>query len=386
MFMNKILPTLGIIGGGQLAKMMAMAASRMSIPVIALHSSTSDPVASLTSESLIGEIHNVELLKKLANKTNVITLENEFIDAELLLRLEHQGVCVYPSSTTISLVQDKLTQKQTLTKAALPVVPFMDTPTLNTLEEAGKRWGYPFLLKTRRNGYDGKGNITIYHQRELLSAWEKLKGDHQSLFAEKFCDYEKELAVIVSRSKFQNSVIYPVVDTFQQEHVCHKVIAPSSISISLIQKAKEIALRATEAIQGVGSMGIELFLTKSQDIIINEIAPRVHNTGHYTIEGCFCSQFENHIRAILGWPLGDSSLLMPFAVLFYLFGNRSAEGTVYGMQEALSVPGVNIHLYGKQWCSVGRKMGHITALGRDKEFLTSDAMRAAEFIQFGGKL
>ena len=377
-------PKIGIIGGGQLAKFLAIAAQQLGLHVHALHAGIQDPVHAVVHRSLVGDMTDFSCLMELALGVDVLTLENEFIDADHLAKLQETGIRLYPSAETMALVQDKFIQKECFSKALLPVMPFCQLNDKTQLDDVAQKWGYPFVLKTRRNGYDGKGNMTVYGPNDYQEAWDKLNGDQQCLFAEKFCAYSKELAVMVTRSIHGDTVVYPVVESIQENHVCHLVKAPSGLSDQLQKQVCDMALRAVHAIQGVGTMGVEFFLTDSEDVVINEIAPRVHNTGHYTLEACRTSQFENHIRAILGWPLGDPSLKVPAAVMVNLLGTEVTSGIVTGVSQALSVTGVHLHLYGKTRCTVGRKMGHLTVLGKSVEDAQKRAIEAAQFIQFGG--
>lgn len=377
-------PKIGIIGGGQLAKFLAIAAQQLGLHVHALHPDEKDPVACVVHRSLIGDMQDFSSLMALAKGVDVLTLENEFIDWSYLSKLQENGIRIYPSAETMALVQDKFIQKECFSKALLPVIPFCEVNSESQLRNVAQKWGYPFVLKARRNGYDGKGNITVYGPKDHRAAWDKLNGDSNSLLAEQFCSYVKELAVMVTRSIQGDTVVYPVVESIQEHHVCHIVKAPSDLSDQLQQQVCDIALRAVHSVQGVGTMGIEFFLTDSGQVLINEIAPRVHNTGHYTLEACGCSQFENHIRAILGWPLGDPSLVTPAAVMVNILGTQLASGVANGVSQALSVPGAHLHLYGKTTCTVGRKMGHLTVLGKSVQDAQKRAMMAAQFIQFGG--
>jgi 5-(carboxyamino)imidazole ribonucleotide synthase len=195
-----------------------------------------------------------------------------------------------------------------------------------------------------------------------------------------------ELAVIVTRGQDGTTVTYPVVETVNREHICHVVKAPAAVSAPVAAEAARIARAAVEAIGGVGSFGVELFLLAGDKLLLNEIAPRVHNTGHYTIEACLCSQFENHIRAVLGWPLGSPGMIVPAACMVNLLGYAEGSGVPVGLSDALKVPGTHIHVYGKTRSERGRKMGHITVLGESVEHAYARAQEAADYLRFGGKI
>ena len=376
---------LGIIGGGQLARMAAIAALPLGCEVIVLEKNPHSPAARLSPDSIVGDWSDKATLMKFAERCDVITLENEFVDAIALAALEKAGHKVFPSAACIAVTQDKLTQKQTLQNAGLAVPKFRAVNSPAEIISAAKDFGWPLLLKTRRNGYDGKGNFTVRSEMEVEAGWQTLGGGKNELFVEAFCHFSKELAVIVTRGRDGATVVYPVVETIQRNHVCHVVKAPAQISDNLAGRAAALAQRAVEAVSGVGSFGVEMFLSANDEIAINELAPRVHNSGHYTIEACHCSQFENHVRAVLGWPLGDPRMVAPAAVMVNLLGTEKTSGQPLGLQNALRQAGARVHIYGKLTSGVGRKMGHITVLENSVETALAIAERAAKEIYFGAK-
>jgi 5-(carboxyamino)imidazole ribonucleotide synthase len=377
-------PRLGIIGGGQLARMTTIAAQQLGCDVVVLENNRLSPAATFASHSIIGDWNTAEALLKLAAQVDVVTLENEFVDAALLAELERAGHAVWPSSHTLALVQDKYTQKQTLHAVGLPIPRMRAAGDLAELEAAVAEFGLPLVLKARRNAYDGKGNATIRTVEGIRTAWEQLGGHRGNpLYAEEFCDFTAELATIITRSCDGETAIYPVVETVQRNHICHLVRAPASVSPEISERVADVARRAVEAVGAVGSFGVEMFLTKDGGIVVNELAPRVHNSGHYTIEACACSQFENHVRAVLGLPLGSTRMVAPAAVMVNLLGSVHAPGRVGGLQEALAVPGAHVHLYGKAMSGEGRKMGHVTALGKTPAEAEQTAIDCAAQIHFG---
>ncbi|MEQ8938798.1 MAG: 5-(carboxyamino)imidazole ribonucleotide synthase, partial [Gammaproteobacteria bacterium] len=354
---------IGIVGGGQLAKMTALPAMALGCEIVILERNKGTPSQSLAAEVMYGDWDDPETLLQLADKVDIVTLENEFVDANALARLEQVGHVLYPSSRTIGLVQDKLIQKQTLAEAGIPVAPFIAVSCKQDILAAAEELGWPMVLKARRNGYDGKGNATLNQAGDIDDAWDKLDGDARELYVEAFCPFKGELAVMVTRGMNGNMVNYPVVESVQKDHICHIVRAPARIAPSLSDRAIDMARNAVTTIDGVGSIGVEMFLTRDNEIILNEMAPRVHNSGHYTIEACECSQFENHVRAILGLPLGSCAMIAPAAIMINLLGEEEGSGYPAGIAQALTVAGAHIHVYGKESTRVGRKMGHITALG-----------------------
>jgi len=368
-------PTLGILGGGQLAKMTAAAAAPLGCEIVVLERQDEFPAQSLDTLALIGDWNDPAWTRQLAARADVVTLENEFVNLDALAAIEEAGHPLFPTVATMRLVQDKLLQKQTFAAAGLPVPRFADAPT----PEAVRAFGFPCVLKKRRNGYDGKGNATVRTAADLPAAWARLEGDRLALYVEEFCEFARELAVIITRGRRGDIVRYPVVETINRDHICHIVKAP----VATPGAAAELAQRAIEAVGGVGSFGMEFFQCADGTVLINEIAPRVHNTGHYTIEACVCSQFENHVRAVLGWPLGSAALRAPAAVMINLLGAGDGDGTPVGLERALAVPGAHIHIYGKRCSARGRKMGHVTALGATVEEALATARQAADCIRFG---
>jgi 5-(carboxyamino)imidazole ribonucleotide synthase len=375
-------PVLGIIGGGQLARMTAMAALRLGYRSVVLERSADCPAAA-TAECLVGDWNSADDLFRLAESVDVLTLENEFVDAAHLAKLEAAGHKLWPTSRSIALVQDKLIQKQTLLDAGIPVPGMRGIADLAELESAVAELGLPLVLKARRNGYDGKGNATIRTREDMASAWQQLRGDQgNALYVEEFCPFVSELAVVITRGLDGATVVYPLVETVQKDHVCNIVRAPAMVAKDIAAQAKQIALGAIEAVGAVGTFAVEMFLRNDGGIVVNELAPRVHNSGHYTIEACACSQFENHVRAVLGLPLGSSHMVSPHAVMVNLLGKYQGTGTALGLDRALAVAGANLHLYGKTTTSAGRKMGHVTALGKTPEEAERAAVACADAIIF----
>jgi 5-(carboxyamino)imidazole ribonucleotide synthase len=374
---------LGIIGGGQLAKMTAQAASTLGCETVILERSLEFPAQAVDTQAIVGDWCDPETLFRLAEGVDAVTLENEFVPASSLATLEARGVLVLPGSRTLGLVQDKLEQKATLARAGLPIPPCRPVSEARDIVAAGRDLGWPLVLKARRNGYDGKGNLTLRGPEEADAGYARLSGGPDVLYVESFVDFARELAVIVVRGRDGSVAAYPVVDSVQADHICREVHAPASIGAAVAEEAAAVARQIAGAIDGVGAFGVELFLDRAGRILVNEIAPRVHNSGHYTIEACASSQFENHVRAVLGWPLGSTALRAPAACMVNLLGEGPGPGTPRGLREALSVPGASIHLYGKRESARGRKMGHVTATGATREEAQAIARAAASALRFG---
>jgi 5-(carboxyamino)imidazole ribonucleotide synthase len=357
--------TVGILGGGQLARMSAYAAYRLGLRVAVVERAAASPAGQITPLEFVGEWDDAALLDRFAAACDVITLENEFIDAAILARLEGQGRAVHPGSATLARIQDKLVQKQTLAAHGLPLAPFREVAGVADGSRCGNEWGYPFVLKARRNSYDGYGNRTIASADGLEAAMGELGHPRRALYAEAFIPFRTELATLVARGRDGAVCVYPVVETRQERHICKWVLAPAPVEEAVRRRAQELAEAAIAAVEGVGIFGVEFFLNDREQVLINELAPRPHNTGHYSIEACHTSQFENHLRAVLGWPLGDPRMIVPAAAMVNLLGKRAGPVQLTGLPAALRNGAAKVHIYGKAESRVGRKLGHVTVVGDD---------------------
>jgi len=355
------MPKLGIFGGGQLAKMTAQAASVLDIETVIFATKENEPALKIAPQHLIGNWDNEDLLRQFAEMCDVVTLESEFVPVEILRKVEAFGTPVYASADTIEQVRDKLVQKRRMQQAGIDVPRFRPVLVGSDILEASAEFGFPLILKARTLGYDGYGNVLIKRAHDIEPALQKLTG--RELMVEEMIPFVRELAVIVTRGLDGDYRTYPVVETIQQNHVCHVVRCPAAIDESTAHLATEMAVKAVQAIDGIGTFGVELFEMPDNQVIYNEIAPRPHNSGHYTIEGIITSQFENHIRAVLGWPLGDVAQIAPATVMINILGDRTATPRPDALKEMLAIGGTHVHLYGKSEIRPGRKMGHITVLG-----------------------
>ena len=369
---------LGILGGGQLARMTLQAASRLGIDVVIAERFPDSPAARLTSRSVVfpNGWNDPRALQKLAELTKIVTLESEFVDWRALEHLEQMGVQVRPSSACVGVVQDKLLQKQALARAELPVPTFFEVADPESLVRAGDDVGWPLMLKARRDGYDGRGNVLVSSQSQAEDACARLGWPDRALFAEAFLEFECELASLVVRDLDGAIAQYPVVQTVQDPalHICREVLAPAAIPAEVAERAAAVARSAVEAVDGIGAVGVEMFLLEDGQVVINELAPRPHNSAHYTIEGCWCSQFENHVRAVLGLSLGDPGMRAPAAVMVNLLGSSTRPVLV---EDALAQPRTFVHVYGKMENRPGRKMGHITVVASTLDEAHEHARSAA---------
>lgn len=355
---------IGILGGGQLARMSAIQAYKLGFEVSILEKELNSPAGQLTKYDYAGWVNNKSVLNKYTKQSDIITLENEFIDYKILQYVESLGKKVTPSPETISFIQDKFIQKNTFSKKGIPTADFVLIDKSNNYKSVSDRLGRKFILKSRVMGYDGYGNYTVNSRKSFEEGMKKLSLRKSDLFAEQFVDFQMELAVMVVRSKNETRS-YPVVETIQKDHICNTVIAPARISRKLSNRAKEIAVESVNTVKGYGLFGVELFLDKEDNLLVNEIAPRPHNSGHYTIEACITSQFENHIRSILDLPLGKTDMVSKFAVMVNLLGKEGGDDLEDLYIPALKDDQIHLHIYGKEFSRPGRKMGHITVCGDD---------------------
>lgn len=371
---------IGIFGGGQLAQMLTQAAISLGLETVIFERTADSPAGRLTQREIVGAWEDPTLAAQFAAQCDLITLENEFVDAAILAALEARGMIVAPTAAVVARVQDKLVQKQRLAAAGLAVAPFRGVATPDDVVAAAAELGWPLVLKARRNGYDGYGNATVHSAADVPTAWERLSRGGSPLMVEAFVPFERELAVMVVQSRSGEAARYPVVETVQERHICRIVRAPARISPAQTTLASDLAAAAVAAVEGTGIFGVELFALADGRVLVNELAPRPHNSGHYTIEGCVTSQFENHLRAVLGWPLGSTAMRAPAAVMVNVLGRRNAAVAPDVLRAALEVPGAHVHLYGKRESRVGRKMGHVTALGATMAEAEATALRAAEVV------
>jgi 5-(carboxyamino)imidazole ribonucleotide synthase len=364
----------GILGGGQLARMTAEAAARLGIPVLILDPEPASP-AGQVARQIVAPWTDAAALEALAREIDVVTLENEFVDLAALEFLVRRGVMARPSIESFAIVQDKLRQKEHLAGRGIASAPGAAVATPEDVARFAARHGWPAVLKTRSLGYDGRGVAVARDASGVEAAWRLLGGGTRPLLVERHVDFHIELATMVVRNARGEIVVYPVVETAQRNFVCDRVRAPALLAPELAEKARALAVDAVTAIGGIGVHGVEMFLADDGQLYVNEIAPRPHNSGHYTLDACETSQFENHLRAVLGLPLGSPAMRAPAAVMINLLATRS--GPADELQAAIDArkrtsadggePSVNIYLYGKRELRPGRKMGHVNALGRTVE-------------------
>lgn len=372
-------PIVGILGGGQLGRMMALAAIPMGFGIRFLAPKSAGPMQGLGDQT-IGNWENRDVIRSWAEGLSVVTVESEWAPAEAAADALGGSIPVRPSADTLEIIRHKGRQKTHLADAGLPVSPFRNCASLEEALEAAHSFGYPVVLKQFLRSYDGYGNATVRSDDDLRNAWSDLAaGD--GLMVEAFVDFVQELSVLVARRPGGEHVVYPVAHTEQRDHRCHAVVVPAEARPQVLTEARRVGLAAVESVGGIGLTAVELFETKNGHVLINELAPRPHNTGHYSIEGSYTSQFENHIRAILDLPLGTPELRQPVSVMVNVLGHREGITSASGLREALNVPGAAVHLYGKLDVKPKRKMGHVTVIGHRRDDVRQRAEKAAGLIE-----
>lgn len=369
--------TIGIAGGGQLGRMLAQAAHGLGCKVVVLDPTPNSPAAQVADEQIVGDYRDADMIRALSEKADVLTYEIESVHAGALEDLVSQGYPVHPAPHTLSIIKDKLQQKTFLQEHGIPVADFLAVEKQADAERAASVFGYPFVLKARSGGFDGRGNAQVDSPQDIPAALAKLQG--QPLYAERFVPFQKELAVVAARTTDGDIRVYPLVETVHRDHICATVVMPAPVSDNVAQAAHDLAAKVLSSFEGAGIFGIEMFLADGR-VLVNEIAPRVHNSGHLTIEACTTSQFEQHIRAAVGLPLGDVSMKVPAACMINILGDRTGKAEAKGVAEAEHVGGVAVHIYGKMETKPQRKMGHITAVAATLEEARAKAEQARSLI------
>ncbi|MGL5032442.1 MAG: 5-(carboxyamino)imidazole ribonucleotide synthase [Microcystaceae cyanobacterium] len=347
---------IGVIGGGQLAWMMAQESQKLGLEIIVQTPSPDDPAVGLADGGIFAAIDDAIATEQLAQQSDVITFENEFVNLESLQKLADQGVCFRPRLEVLAALLDKYQQRCYLQKLGLSVPHF---EIYNAHENL--IFAYPFVLKARRYGYDGQGTHIIRRAEDLANLGEKLT--QIDWMIEEFIPFQRELAIMAARNQAGEIVLYPIVETYQEQAVCRWVKVPALISLELQQKINNDVKYLLTKLQVVGIFGIEFFLTLDQQILINEIAPRTHNSGHYTLDACETSQFAMQLQAVADLPLGSPSLKASQALMVNLLGYEIAESDYQLQREKLAnLPNTFVHWYGKSSSRPGRKLGHVTVL------------------------
>ena len=352
--LNKIL---GIIGGGQLGMMLTEATKKFPeqiSEVIVLDPTEDCPASQAGAKQIKADFKDKNAINELASRADILTYEIESGDSNVLKSMEDK-VTINPSPETLRIIQDKFLQKTFLFENQLPVADFVAIESFSDLKEKISKFGFPALLKTRRDAYDGRGNFLIKSDEDIALAYEQFDG--QPMMLEKFVDFKMEVSVIAVRNTEGEIAAYPVVENIHEDNILRITIAPARVSPDIVKKADEVAKKTMKVLHGAGVFGIEMFVTNDENILINEIAPRVHNSGHHTLHSSKTSQFEQHLRAVLGLKLGATELVHP-TIMYNILGPKEFKGR-YKPVEFPSQEGVFLKMYGKNDSKPKRKLGHI---------------------------
>ena len=367
---------LGIIGGGQLGMMITEAAQNLSdeiSEITVLDPTENCPAAQAGAKQIVGDFKDELAILKLAEQSDIITYEIESGNTDVLSKLKAE---IEPSPSTLGIIQDKFSQKTFLSENELPVSQFYEITSLDDLREKINELGLPVLLKSRRDAYDGRGNFKIASENEIEKAYQHFDG--KSLMVEKFVDFKMEVSVIAARNTKGEIATYPLVENIHEDNILKITIAPARVSDDVISDAGEIAKKTMEVLKGAGVFGIEMFVDQNDEILINEIAPRVHNSGHHTLQSCKTSQFEQHLRAILGLELGSTDLVHK-TVMCNILGPDGFEGKYKPVQ--LENDGAYLKMYGKDVSKPQRKLGHFNVVDLNDSKDASELLKMADEIK-----
>ena len=356
---------LGIIGGGQLGMMIAEAAKKMPneiSKIIVLDPTENCPAAQVGTDQIIADFKDKEAIRDLADKADIITYEIESGDSDVLKSVEGNAE-INPSPETLKIIQDKFLQKTFLSENDILVSEFIKIENIEDVKSGLKKFGLPVLLKARRDAYDGRGNYKINSENEIQKAYDYFKG--QPLLLEKFVPFRMEVSVIASRNTKGQIKTFPLVENIHEENILRETIAPARVTEIVANKAEQIAKKTMSVLKGAGIFGIEMFVTQNNDVMINEIAPRVHNSGHHTLQSSETSQFEQHLRAILGLELGETKLIYN-TIMYNILGGPGFTGE-YVPLDVISEDGIFLKMYGKKISKPLRKLGHVNLVGINGE-------------------
>ncbi len=383
--MNKLYPpaTIGVVGGGQLGRMLVFEAKRMGYHIVILDPKANSPAGQVADEQIVAEFDNIWAYRELARKTDVITYEFEHINIEILKLIEHEGIKVIPSSKTLEVIQNKYKQKKMLRQIGVKVPEFSFIDSLEKLKKEFIRLNQKAILKSCTNGYDGKGNAIIRNLDDVDNVY-KIFGE-QDILIEELIDYIKEVSIIVIKND-SGVFFYPIVENIHQSSILIKSLVPALLPDEVVRKIHMASEKIVEELDDFGVYGIEFFIDNKFDVLVNEIAPRPHNSGHYTIEGCVTSQFEQLVRVVCGMPIGSTKLRMPCA-MYNILGNLYVDGeyVVNGLDALLNIPDCHFHLYGKSYTNHFKKIGHITVLGETVDIADDKARIALQSISIHKK-
>ena len=378
------LPVVGMVGGGQLSRMTHQASISLGLSLKVLADATHDSAALVAQGVTVGDHTSLEDLRAFAKGCEVVTFDHEHVPGGLLEAMEAEGLRIFPGSAALRHAQDKVVMRERLAALGVPVPPFCPVATVRDVEGFARHVGWPLVLKAATGGYDGKGVWVVHDSAEAA----EVVASGVRLLAEQLVPLRRELAAVVARSPEGQGAAWPVVETVQSDGICVEVVAPApDLSEELVLQAQSLALRLADELAVVGVLAVELFET-ADGLLVNELAMRPHNSAHWTIEGARTSQFEQHLRAVLDWPMGQTSMTAPWVAMANLLGGSVEEtGDERQLDRRVHMlfgrdPGLKIHLYGKP-VSAGRKIGHVTALGDDLDVVRQRARVGAHYLRTG---
>ncbi len=366
----------GVVGGGQLCRMMCEAVSPLGLEIICLDPTPDAPARAVCRDQIVGAFDDPEALSELIERSDWLTYDIELAAPEVIREINTQ-IPVHPRPETLHMIEDKLRQKTRLQEAGIPVPAFTDVEKAEDVRKAADDFGYPLMIKSRTGGYDGRGNLPVHSAEEISSVLNQLPGQ---LMAESFVPYERELSVMGVKQK-NGTATYPPTETVHEEQILRHTITPARTSETMKARAEDLATSVLEVMEGRGVYGIEMFEADG-DLYINEIAPRPHNSGHWTIEGAQTSQFEQHLRAVTGLPMGSTEPHQASVTVNILGSQGERPVHLDGVDELLKRPGVHLHWYGKKQERRLRKMGHFTVTGEDPDNTLEHAMELKQHLTF----
>ncbi|WP_254522910.1 5-(carboxyamino)imidazole ribonucleotide synthase [Natrinema caseinilyticum] len=388
-------PTIGVVGGGQLGRMLAEAAAPLGVEVVVLDPTPDCPAALVARDQIVAEFDDESGIRDLAGRADVLTFEIELADQDVLERIgEETGTPVHPKPSTLQTIHDKLVQKRQLRDAGVPVPPFREVTDAADVRDAIDDYGAPVMLKARTGGYDGRGNVPVESKADAADALESVAGP---AMVESFVDFAREVSVIAVKGDDEIAT-FPLGENVHEAEILRETIVPARSSDAVTERAHAVARDVLEVMDGRGVYGIELFETREAprasddasgqrprgegEILLNEIAPRPHNSGHWTIEGAQSSQFEQHVRAVLGWPLGSTDLRSPTVTMNLLSDvDEDRPAALEDVDQILETPGASLHWYGKHQSRPLRKMGHVTLSGREEDASVDDLLKTAQDLE-----
>lgn len=371
---------IGIIGAGQLGKMIVQEAKRMSLKAIVLDPEEKSPASFVADEQIVADFKDETAIRELAKRCDLITYEIELANSAVLKELELNKYPVHPSPETLRIIQNKHRQKLFLTENKLSTPNFSLVKSKDHLHELCADYGFPVMLKACEDSYDGRGNFLISSKDQISKAFLYFKG--KECFLEQFIPFQKELSVMVARNLSGQIEAFPIAENIHKDNILDLTIVPARVPDQVKMATNLLAEKTVQSLEGCGIFGIEMFLTEDGEVLVNEIAPRPHNSGHYSLDACSISQFEQHLRAVMNLPLSKPRLLTS-AVMVNILGAESFEGPykIKGLNKIFSVPGLKLHIYGKKFSKPRRKLGHMTITSETTREALSRAEEARSFLQ-----